>query len=644
MKIDQHLKNIQNQLDNKNIFNFLQGVKEFREKYPHNNKINHFLEKNKKKYSLKVKTANSHLISIQKNHSISEALNKLELIYKSDSENSLLNAIIGNLYGALKSFDKAIIFQEKSIYLNPFEISFYINLNKTLILRGDSSRSLKIILMAEILDPFNSDVLINLARSYFLNKYYDKSIFTYENLINKNKGNDNFKIEFCQKLLSIKKTTQVYEILKEIKSPHYSVEKNVISGLANYHENKNDKSKEFFLQALQLNGENYKIYSYLAKCFEKEGDYTNAFENHNKAYLKNKNNPLILKNLGIYYYKIGDLDNAGKFFQKAVELRPYDYEIKYNLSIIQLYKNDFQNGWLNYKFRWLSNNFSSLEYKTDLPKFSSKIEYKSVLIWCEQGIGDQILFARFLQNKIFDEKKVYCLVNHKLVDLFSKSFPSINFITKITDERFESHCSMGDLAAISILSLSDLKKYSERYLEAPSQKSFSINSKLEEYEAAYKNKKICGISWISKNDDFGIEKSISLIELIPILNLPDYIFIDLQYGDTSEERQKLLDKTGVNILKIDNIDNLNDLNGLASLINICDQIITVSNSTAHLSGSLGKKTLLLKSKGRGNIWYWSGDNHQSNWYKSIKIFEQKIINDWKSVVENVRGYLVNNMV
>ena len=135
-----------------------------------------------------------------------------------------------------------------------------------------------------------------------------------------------------------------------------------------------------------------------------------------------------------------------------------------------------------------------------------------------------------------------------------------------------------------------------------------------------------------------------MIELIPILNLPDYIFIDLQYGDTSEERQKLLDKTGVNILKIDNIDNLNDLNGLASLINICDQIITVSNSTAHLSGSLGKKTLLLKSKGRGNIWYWSGDNHQSNWYKSIKIFEQKIINDWKSVVENVRDYLVNNIM
>ena len=58
MKIDQHLKDIQNQVDNKNVINFLQSVKEFREKYPQNNKINHFLEKNKKKYFLKFKTTN----------------------------------------------------------------------------------------------------------------------------------------------------------------------------------------------------------------------------------------------------------------------------------------------------------------------------------------------------------------------------------------------------------------------------------------------------------------------------------------------------------------------------------------------------------------------------------------------------------
>lgn len=642
MKIDQYLRDIQNHINNKNITNFLQGIKEFRKEYPYNNKINLLLEKNKKKFSLKVKTPNKYLLSIQENYSTKQSLSKLENIYTSDSENPLLNAIIGNLYGSLKLFDRAVIFQEKSILLNPLEISFYINLYKTLVLKGEIIKSLEIILMAEILDPLNNDVLINVARSYFLNKHYDKSIVTYKNLINKNTKNENFKIEFCQKLLSLKKTTQIYEILKGIQGQQYFVKINVILGLAYFHENKIEKSKELFLKALHLDKENYVIHTYLAKCYEKIGDFSNAYKNHNKAYEQNKNNPLILKNFGIYFYKIGDLDNAEKYLQKAINLKPHDHEMRYSLSILQLSKNDFKNGWLNYNYRWLSNNFDSLEYKTHLPKFSSEIDVKSILIWCEQGIGDQILLARFLKNKILDQKKVYCLVNSKLIDLLSRSFPRVHFISKITNEKFESHIPFGDLAAISVSSIFDLKKYYDSYLYPINENVNLIKSKLKNYKLD--NKKICGISWQSKNEDFGIEKSISLIELIPILELQDYIFIDLQYGDTLEERKKLMSQTGVNLLKIDDIDNFNDLNGLSSLINFCDQVITVSNSTAHLSGSLGKKTILLKSKGRGNIWYWSSDKHESYWYKSIKIFEQRKINEWKTVVENVRDYLVNNFM
>jgi len=248
-----------------------------------------------------------------------------------------------------------------------------------------------------------------------------------------------------------------------------------------------------------------------------------------------------------------------------------------------------------------------------------------------------------LNNNLLNNKKVYCLVNNKLIDLLSKSFPKVNFITKITNEKFESHIPIGDLAAISVSSIFDLKKYSGSYFNAISEKEFLLKLKLKKYQVDNKHKKICGISWISKNEDYGIEKSISLKELIPILEVQDYIFVDLQYGDTSKERKMLINQTGIDILKVDEIDNFNDLNGLSSLINFCDEVITVSNSTAHLSGSLGKKTLLLKSKGRGNIWYWSNDNCQSYWYNSIKIFEQKKINEWKNVIQDVRDYLINNI-
>ena len=70
------------------------------------------------------------------------------------------------------------------------------------------------------------------------------------------------------------------------------------------------------------------------------------------------------------------------------------------------------------------------------------------------------------------------------------------------------------------------------------------------------------------------------------------------------------------------IDNFNDIDGLASLIDACDFVVSVSNTTAHISGAIGKKTYLMLPKNRGQLWYWSKENAKSIWYKSIEIFER----------------------
>ena len=44
---------------------------------------------------------------------------------------------------------------------------------------------------------------------------------------------------------------------------------------------------------------------------------------------------------------------------------------------------------------------------------------------------------------------------------------------------------------------------------------------------------------------------------------------------------------------------------MASLIQKLDLVLTISNSTAHLAGALGKDTILMLSKGKGHLWYWT---------------------------------------
>ena len=126
-----------------------------------------------------------------------------------------------------------------------------------------------------------------------------------------------------------------------------------------------------------------------------------------------------------------------------------------------------------------------------------------------------------------------------------------------------------------------------------------------------KKKYICGLSWISKNDNIGVNKSVSLEILKPILLIKNIEFLDIQYNDTSCERDKFYKENGIKISKIESIDNFNDLNGLTSLIDICDFVITVSNTNAHISGALGKKTFLLLPKGKGRLWYWSSKKKKS---------------------------------
>ena len=116
--------------------------------------------------------------------------------------------------------------------------------------------------------------------------------------------------------------------------------------------------------------------------------------------------------------------------------------------------------------------------------------------------------------------------------------------------------------------------------------------------------------------------------LKPILSIPNISFIDLQYNDTNVERENFYKDNGIKIDKIKELDNFNDINGITSLIDICDFVITVSNSNAHLSGALGKETFLLLPKGKGKLWYWTSENYKSLWYPSIQIVEQEEPGCW----------------
>ena len=214
--------------------------------------------------------------------------------------------------------------------------------------------------------------------------------------------------------------------------------------------------------------------------------------------------------------------------------------------------------------------------------------------------------------------------------MFQSSFPHINFVDSANKDLIDSHAPMGDLGQFFINNFDDVKARSHPYIKVNQQRTETLKKLLPS------DKKICGISWVSVNEDLGRNKSMSLEQLKDILLLPNMVFVDLQYGDTSQERQSFYEKYGVKILKIEEVDNFDDIEGLASLIDLCDCVLSVSNTTVHIAGAIGKPTYLMLPKGKGKLWYWSSHKDRCLWYNSIRIIEQKNIDSWDYPIEKLK--------
>ena len=96
-----------------------------------------------------------------------------------------------------------------------------------------------------------------------------------------------------------------------------------------------------------------------------------------------------------------------------------------------------------------------------------------------------------------------------------------------------------------------------------------------------------------------------------------------EFKDLLRDLHKQGKVTKISIDTIEGVDLFNDFESISGLLKNLDLFITVSNSTAHLAGSLGVPTWLIKPKNHATFFYWNQDNNKTPWYSSIKIYSTK---------------------
>jgi ADP-heptose:LPS heptosyltransferase len=172
-------------------------------------------------------------------------------------------------------------------------------------------------------------------------------------------------------------------------------------------------------------------------------------------------------------------------------------------------------------------------------------------------------------------------------------------------------------------------KRAQGYLVADGARGRTLRQRLED------GRKIVGLSWLSKAPSGGAQKSARLVDFEPLLRSRSYRFVDLQYGDTTDERDAIERMLGIRVERLSDIDNTNDIDGLAALMGACDAVVTVSSTTAHLAGALGRPTWVMVPHGHARIWYWFRDRSESPWYPGVRVHRQQRGQPWSELVAQV---------
>ncbi len=378
------------------------------------------------------------------------------------------------------------------------------------------------------------------------------------------------------------------------------------------------------------------IYQELLKFEEASKDWNQAIQI----------NPLFAEaynNRGVLFKNQRSYENAIQDFKKALELDPKLIDPYFNLSLIYLTKLNFKEGWNYYEKRSEVSEYLkktapfNKDYLKKIPE-----DHEPILLYSEHGIGDQIMYLSLLHEAIALPNPILVQIDPRLLPLFKKSHPDVNFYSNkenLDPSSYKHHALVGSLPQFFRNSKESFLSQKKSFLIADQIKTSMLRKQLNTNKDY-----ICGISWRSKNEKFGHLKTASLDDFSPILKLQSINFVDLQYGDTLDERLHLKNEYGITLAKIDDIDNFNDIDSLASLIDACDFIVTISNVTAHIAGALGKKVFLMVPYEKGKIWYWHDGLKQSLWYPSVEIFSQTEAGDWSVPINQIKEKILEEFV
>jgi tetratricopeptide (TPR) repeat protein len=509
-----------------------------------------------------------------------------------DSEYTSFLNLAGLIALNLNKIETGFFWLLKSYKLDPDQVEVNYNLSIIYENKKDYKPAVDHLSKALELDPRNIDCLFNRANIYETLELYEDGL-----------------VDIAE-LIKLEQSADVYNL--------YGL---IHNGCKNY-----NQAINLFKRALDLDPDNIEFMNNLAISHKDNRELNQAMDILLDAIKIDPDVALTYNNLGLVYEEINQLQKAIENYKKSNDLQE-NFANSYNLGIAQLKVYDYKNGWKNYESRWKINSFKLKMIRTKKPLWDGS-ECRSILVWGEQGLGDEIIYSSMLNDlKTYCENIYYTCLSTKNISLFKNSFKKIKVLAMdeiSNDDFFDYHIPVASLGQFFRLDAGSFEKY-EKYLFADQ----DLKNKLKEKF----NKPLIGISWRS---NASVSKNIDLKEFKKLIH-PNYQMINLQYQLTIKEKKEL-NTLGIKYLDLELFD---DIDTTAALVDCCEFVVTASNVNAHLAGALNKKTFLLSASGVRQFHYWMSPTSNSLWYPSVQIINQQNSGNWDKDFELIYKQIYN---
>ena len=341
-------------------------------------------------------------------------------------------------------------------------------------------------------------------------------------------------------------------------------------------------------------------------------------------------------NLGCVLENLGRLEEALRSMATALEIQPGYPQARFGQALAQLRRGDYASGWRNYESRWQSPDHDTPWRAYPQPLWrGEKLASGRLLLWGEQGIGDETQFAGLIPEALRTGNSVVLDCDARLQPLFARSFPGVEVVSgygaaEAQLRRDSRPTADGQPAGTVSENGSRFCRHCLALSQGRSCGAGTLPRPLRRWAQADRASLADAESKTSRR------RSIALERLAPLFALSGIRWISLQYG-TFNVLEEQAAAANAPLLIDRGVDQFANIDCFAAQVAAMDQVITIDNSTAHLAAALGRPVWLLLPFAAD--WRWLEARQESPWYPTLRLFRQSKPGDWEPVVEKLRASL-----